>query len=85
MDNKAEPLVCESMPNYLKELEGDEIVSAEVIDGGDKICRRIEIKLKSGKFLHMQAQLDAHTNGIWPRIKYGVGGWIKVNTKEKGE
>ena len=62
-------------------MEGDEIVEVDVIDGNSQFCRAIDIKLKSGKRLHMNALLDNGSFGILPRIKYGVGGWIKMRFK----
>ncbi len=72
---------CESASGYnlLKELEGDEIVSVEIVDGGDKYCRGIKIKLKSGKLFHMRSEIDINSWGILPRIDYGIGGWLRMD------
>jgi len=62
-------------PHYLKELQGDEIVNVEIVDGGDKYCRAINVKLLSGKHLCIERNLDVSICGIIPRIKYGIGAW----------
>lgn len=74
---------CERKPVYLEELNGDEVVSINIVDGGHLYCRKIEIQFKSGKLLHMNSEIDVGPLGIMPRIRYGVGGWIEVNNSKK--
>ena len=58
----------------LEQIEGDEIVSVEVFGGGNKFCHGIEMKLKSGKFLTIEKDMD---------IKYNVGAWVEVKINKK--
>lgn len=59
----------------LGEIEGEGIVEVEILNGGHEYCNGIEIKLTSGKFLHINRYLDVSSYGITPRIKYKIGGW----------
>ena len=69
---------CACTKNLLGEIEGDEIVEVEVIGGGTLYCNAIEIRLKSGKMLVIEKELDVSKYGINPRIRYRIGGWARI-------
>lgn len=70
-----------SGPNkgLLGKIEGDEIVSVEIIGGGHKYCNIINMKLKSGKFLQISRDLDVSRYGIIPRLEYKIGSWFEFH------
>lgn len=75
---------CSLHKGPLEEIEGDEIVGVEVIGGGHKYCNIIEMKLKSGKFLVIERDLDISRYGITPRISYKIGKWCKIYPNKTG-
>lgn len=72
---------CVCPDRLLGEIEGDEIVEVEVIGGGAKYCNMIEMKLKSGKMLVIERDLDISRYGITPKINYRIGFWARVDAK----
>ena len=64
-------------------LEGDEIVGVEIINGGDKFCNAIELKLKSGRILCIERYLNVSKYGITPRLEYRIGHWLEIDTSKE--
>jgi hypothetical protein len=77
MSNTCESAVQGPNKGLLGEIEGEGVVEVEILNGGHKYCRGVEIKLTSGKFLHILSHLDTSSYGITPRVEYKIGGWSR--------
>ena len=77
MDSVCESAVVGPNKGLLGDIEGDEIVEVEVIGGGHKYCNKIEMKLRSGKWLQISKHLYISQYEIEPQIEYKIGGWTK--------
>ena len=66
----------------LKDIEGEKIISVEVIEGDSRYCNMINMKLSSGKHLQFENKMDITQYGIFPRIEYRIGSWGKCDTKQ---
>ena len=63
----------ESQP--LDWLIGEEIVRINVVGGGTKRCKAVDLSLKSGKIVRFETYCDVSRYGVTPHIKIETGFW----------